>query len=136
MIIGGALLESEEFKRGFEGPSDELRHFKGLTLSQLEALISFGRDDASLIDTESDQNGSPTCWQFATFMRYWPGVTCVGYIVAESRGDGRVQIEGLDFDGIVSAELERALRKLCKGAEARPSEFNFDESTGFHVWWD
>ena len=103
-----------------------IRSFRALTLQVLEELIA-----ADFISLDEAQNNSPTVFELANFMRQHPGMTAHGYAVAATRDDYRATLEGLEFNGAVSRELERAFVREFHHADELTVEDNC-----LHAWWD
>lgn len=97
---------------GEETECDDTSAFKNLTLKQLEQLR-----DENFLDLTDQQNASPTLEQFMEFMKKFPGVMAHGYIVSPNRPDYRVTLEGLQFKGLCTTELQLEFSKLCRRAD-------------------
>lgn len=103
-----------------------MKNFKELTLQQLETLKDKGQ-----LKPDEQQNNSPTIEQCMTFMKQFPGATAHGYVISPERKDYRVTLEGLEFTGECTTEIQRAFSKLCK----RANDLEIT-STRLYCWFD
>lgn len=105
-----------------------LIYFHGLTVGQLQQLI----DDAHMDSMVQRSHSAPSVYEYFAFMADWPEVTAHGYCVSPKRRDYNVEIEGLEYKGEVSEEMELELRRLIPhGADEMRIESN-----GFRIWFD
>jgi len=100
-------LNADEARRneiltGYPHPQHFIE-FKNLNLEQLEQLVA-----ENFIHLQEQQNNSPTTEEFLAFMRRFPEVKAHGYALPLEREDYSMSIEGLDYAGPVSDELEEA----------------------------
>lgn len=100
--------------------------FEDLTLTQLEKLR-----DNRFLELDDAQNNAPTISRFMLFMKEHKGVLAHGYAVSPTRDDYRVSIEGLEFCGECTTEMQLAFSRLCRSADEI-------EITGEHLycWYD
>ena len=109
--------------------ADELtgvKRFRGLGGSALRELVA-----RNFADPEESQNGSATLGDFLKFLEKHPQVTAHGYAVSPKREDYRVSLEGLEYDGAVSADLQREFREM----NGRAAEFACTPQRLF-CWYD
>lgn len=105
-----------------------IKHFDGLDYKTLHTLLC---ESLMTSDTRRDDY-APTAMEYCDFMEKYPNVTAHGYCVSPHRRDYNVELEGLEYKGLVTDEMELALRRLCpKGADT----FTITKR-GFRVWFD
>jgi hypothetical protein len=85
--------------------------FRGLTSRQLDSLIEAGGVVAS-----------DGVVELSRFLRGHRHVTARGFVVSPSRGDTRVEIEGVDKFGKFTAEEKKQLRRVRSKLRASPGD--------------
>lgn len=104
----------------------DIKCFEDVTLKQLNLLL-----EEHFIEHDENQNGSPNTMVYKTFMEKYPNATVHGYIVTPRRGDYRVTIEGLSYNGEVSTQMLRDFIDTFGRAD------NFiTESNNLYCWYD
>jgi hypothetical protein len=104
-MLFGHVIEWVEENGGVE-------HFRDLSVATLKELIA-----RNFADPDERQNDSPSIGQFLQFLEKYPHVKAHGYAVSPNREDYRVSLEGVEYDGPVSAELYRDFRALSSSAD-------------------
>jgi hypothetical protein len=87
-------------------------HYNNLTLEKLQKLI-----DNDFIEMDEAQNEAPTIEEFYNFLKKYPKFTVHGYVVEKERDDYRVSIEGLEYKGKITFEMEKDFTEFCKHAD-------------------
>jgi len=100
--------------------------FKGLTLEKLKELR-----DKHFLDPSNRQNNAPTIAQFIEFMEEHSDMKAHGYAISPGRNDYRVSLEGLEFNGECSTELQLAFVERFRQADA----LEFTDSR-LYCWYD
>jgi hypothetical protein len=81
-------------------PQNGYGHFRGLPIEKAEQLLA-----ERFLDPDEGQEFSPPALVFLDFMRRFPGVTAHGYLIGPDREDYRVTIEGVAYQGPISAAM-------------------------------
>ncbi len=89
-----------------------VKRFSGAKIETLKDLL-----DQSFAHPNESQNESPTFADFLAFVEKYPFVTAHGYAVSPFRDDYRVTVEGLEFTGVVSEEVQRDFERMNDSAD-------------------
>ena len=106
--------------------SGGIMRFRELDIVQLEQL-----NEKGLLDLEDYQNDSPSVKEFMAFMKKYPAVTAIGYVVSPKRDDVRVSLEGIECEQAeVTPELKDDFIEMCRYAD------ELEIKKGLYAWWD
>ncbi|MBC8139870.1 MAG: hypothetical protein H7Y38_00355, partial [Armatimonadetes bacterium] len=102
--------------------------FTGLSVGAMQTLIELG-----FLDSNGNQNLSPTADVFLRFMKRFPHFTAIGYAIHPDRADVRISIEGVESNGTpLSTEALAAFEELANGAD----ECDIILPDFARCWWD
>jgi len=121
-IIFGRTIAWQGDEEGRGG----IERFEGLTFKELKLLLQL-----NFLDPEDRQNNSPPIWKFMEFMEQHPGTTAHGHVVSPTRADYRISIEGLEYKGQCSTEMQLEFIKLFRGADSCDTD-----DTSLYCWYD
>jgi hypothetical protein len=115
-----ATVERKCIERG-----PDLSRFQHLDEVDVRALI-----EAGFLKPDDAPNGQPSVVELLGFLLKWPGVKCHGWVRSKPL---EARLEGLQFEGAVSAALRSDFRLFCEGSE--PDDF-INSKTRLFAWWD
>lgn len=104
-----------------------VRRFEEVPLSLMEDMMRIG-----FADPTECQNSSPSIGDFIRFCRNHPETefTFNGYLVARTRDDTRISIEGMDTKQLNTD------KELVKDFLQNADELSFNDDGSFHSWYD